>query len=72
MNCIIPYNMKKILRSSLAPLLLIPLAAIYFYLMALGEQVDRNIKFEKCIEAFPSDAVCDSCYTAIYHKESKF
>ena len=25
-------------------------------------------KFEKCIESYPSDGVCDSCYTAIFKR----
>ena len=65
--------MKKILKSVYAPFLLIPIAMVYFFLMHCAIRMDMNhsrkVEFEKCIEAYPSDAVCDSCYTAIYQNQ---
>ena len=37
-----------------------------------GHKACLDQKFQDCIEFHPSDAVCDSCWKAVYGKESKY
>lgn len=59
--------MKKLLLFILSSLLGLVLGFTY------GAITDKKKKaFHKCIEQEPSDAVCDSCWKAIYHEPSPF
>jgi hypothetical protein len=61
--------MKKIFKKVLTPAILIWVAGFLVLSVVIALDIRKDIRFQKCINEFPSDAVCDSCYQKIYHNE---